>query len=670
MSLDEITLDIENIHEMRSGTYFENLVKCYQRNRERSKHGHRFDIEHKMFCAYIRLLSGKLAYETMHANMPKALPSISTVDLFIDQTQAVIREGVLRADELLAYLNAHDLPLAVGLSEDATRISNRIQYDSKSNMLVGFVLETRNDNGMFVTDQFEARSAKDIEDSFFEIVDNRVYHRASASLVTVVMAQPLSKTVPPFCLLLFGTDNTFTSENVSKRWTFCIDELKKKNISVLSIATDSDGRYNSLMRKTLEFGDVQCENTFPAWFNCGSDVEFIPIQDPIHIGTKFRNNMFKDKLSIGKFKIRVEHLRKLITRFSKDRHNLVDSTLDAKDKQNFDSVLRITNPRVTKLLEEEIPSTEGTVLFLKILDKILRAMLDESLNPLEIIHLIWYGTFALRIWRKSVVVNKTKTKGNFLPDNSYSCVEINAHSVVLYMILLKATGNENLFFPGLLGSQQCESTFRQIRSLTSTFSTITEFSLLQIMQRIKRIHFLNSVAHDKSTRFKFPRIGIRRHSFYNSSHSSTSDNSYQQLPSQQQIFEEIECAKKEAIQDMKKLGVFFNSEELICELKYTKKDPANQNIPTQAPLEPTEISDDTQSLKYFDEIELKNYSEKLGEDEVIDEQSPYVSVMSRSGKKIVVKKGTLVWLFSKSYEKLSSDRLKRVQARIDKKQSA
>ena len=43
------------------------------------------------------------------------------------------------------------------------------------------------------------------------------------------------------------------------------------------------------------------------------------------------------------------------------------------------------------------------------------------------------------------------------------------------------------FLPWLLGSQPCESTFRAARSMTGTFSTIVNFSLLGFLQRLHRL---------------------------------------------------------------------------------------------------------------------------------------------------------------------------------------
>lgn len=122
----------------------------------RHKNGYRHDDTTKMFAAYIRILGGRLLYETIYANLPSSIPSPSTISLYISDKGAKITEGALRSDELLTYLENRKLPLVVSLSEDITRMVGKICYDPKSNKLVGFSLPL-NDDGMPTTELFLAR---------------------------------------------------------------------------------------------------------------------------------------------------------------------------------------------------------------------------------------------------------------------------------------------------------------------------------------------------------------------------------------------------------------------------------------------------------------------------------------------------------------------------------
>lgn len=199
-------------------------------------------------------------------------------------------EGVLRTKELAEYLNARDLEPFVSLSKDATRITGTIQYDSKTNQLIGFVLPINENNGMPIPYTYQARSATEILQHF--VSESPVGH-----FVNVVMAQPLGR-VSPFCLLLFASDSKYTAENVADRWNFIVEELQKENITVLSISSDSDPKYNSAMKRNSTLGLKSNIFRDKRWFSCGKIVKPpFYVQDPIHIATKLRNLSLKTLLS-------------------------------------------------------------------------------------------------------------------------------------------------------------------------------------------------------------------------------------------------------------------------------------------------------------------------------------------------------------------------------------
>lgn len=123
------------------------LLENADQNMSRPKEGYRFDGDTKRFATYIRMMCGPTLYNVLHRNLELALPSIVTVNKYIHASNNV-NEGVLRCNELLLYLKEQNAPLVVGLSEDATRIEGRIQFDPKTNQLVGFVLPIISKNGM------------------------------------------------------------------------------------------------------------------------------------------------------------------------------------------------------------------------------------------------------------------------------------------------------------------------------------------------------------------------------------------------------------------------------------------------------------------------------------------------------------------------------------------
>lgn len=127
-------------------------------------------------------------------------------------------EGELRCKQLNEYLEHLKLKKIVWLSEDATGIVLKIEYDPSTNQIIGLVLPLNSETGIPISFSFMANSAADIQ--------KYIKMRASKYLY-LVLAQPLMAKVPPFVLQVFGTDNTFTAIDVQRRWKYTLAELKK-----------------------------------------------------------------------------------------------------------------------------------------------------------------------------------------------------------------------------------------------------------------------------------------------------------------------------------------------------------------------------------------------------------------------------------------------------------
>lgn len=465
------------------------MTKCYNQNIARPINGRRYTYEMKMYSAYQRMLGGRMWYETFKANAIHGVPGLRQIDRYIAEVKSNVVEGILRADELLKYLTDLNLPKFVSLSEDGTKITDRKQYDVGTNQLVGFVLPLNPDNGMPIANFYQATSAADIESSFYDVKTGNEKKRSTN--VNVVMAQSLVKSIPAFCLLIFGTDNTYTTQDVAKRWTYIRKELKKRNVQVVSFGADSDSRYNSTMRRHLKLGTrADISSPFLEFFNAeySLNMNFAPIQDEIHICTKLRNRLLNRNMKIGNYTITVHHRHYGVqTTFPRTEHLLSASTIAPKDRQNFESVLKICDEKIIALLSN-VNGSGGTTLYLRIISNISRSFLDLRLSPLERVRLIWFSNFILRMWKEFIKSHKTyKMDDHFISLNCYKCVEINSHSLVILILYLRKQQLDHLFHPELFGSQQCESIFCQIRSLSSTYSTVTNSSLLEIIQKISKI---------------------------------------------------------------------------------------------------------------------------------------------------------------------------------------
>lgn len=142
-----------------------------------------------------------------------------------------------------------------------------------------------------------------------------------------------------------------------------------------------------------------------------------------------------------------------------------------------------------------------------LIDSFLRN--DQSLE--KQVYKIWYVVLLCRIWRQHVKRHPNLTlQKNFITLNCYTCIEINAHVLLEFIKTLQNADNldSNMFIPSLLSSQPCEGLFRSARSITSTFSTVINFSIKDFMSRIDRISFINFVINDLQNVFIFPRENL------------------------------------------------------------------------------------------------------------------------------------------------------------------
>lgn len=634
------------------------LIEIADQNEGRIKNGYRFDPEIASAAAALRVLTGPSVYNMIQSRMNLALPSLSSTNRRITDGKYKMIEGHLEANRLSQYLDQHKLPRIVSLSEDATRIVARIQYDPYVNEVVGFVLPLDNKTGLPIAHTFPADTAEQIWNHFN--ASNEPSHHAN-----VIMAQPLSK-IAPFCLLLFGTNGKYTAEDIANRWKNIQLELNKANIEVLTISTDSDQKQNSAMRKCSQLG-VRSSifdgyDTDVDWFGMNADLTRNPfyVQDTVHVGTKLRNFLLRtwknlNKIPFGKYYIRVQHLKFLVDHLSKDQHQLTDTVLNPIDKQNFQSVLRLCDENVINLLKLHVPNSIATIKFLEITHNIIESYMNPGLSPLERIYKIWYAVFVLRIWRHSIKLNQSLSlEESFLTLNCYSCIEINAHSLVLIGLNLKERKMDQLFLPHLFESQPCESFFRKIRSMTGAYSTVTNCSIKEMLGRINRIRFLDESA--LNSEIGFPRIKKTQTYMNRNEHT---------LPMLKDVYNTIERARSEALDFALEIGLFNKNNvrhiPMACPIRPLrfKVKPTEQ---TNEAIEEDEMFLRSRSELEFESLLLPNYSDKFIEKDV-PESSQYAKVFLSNGTRSIVKKGALCWLLRPNPNKLSSDRLHRVQAK-------
>lgn len=510
----------------------------------------------------------------------------------------------------------------------------------------------------------------------------------------IIMAQPLKRNIPPFVLSIFGTDNKFKSNHVLSRWDFVKTELSRyktqyilevklglKNyrfsfsirfgIEVVGISSDGDARLLRCMKLNSHLGQEHPES-MPPYFNC-SITKTSYIQDTPHIGTKVRNKLLQPSslIPMGTKLVSNSHLKILIKKRPKDEHGLVLKDICPEDRQNFDSLIKTTEPRVLQCLKQHVTGSEGTVMYLELCRKITSAFLDNTLIPTERVSRIWYCIFFLRIWRSWIFENGTNAKksatneytvcDSFISPNAYECIELNGHGLVQLIMKFRDEGKPEQFLPDLFSSQACESTFRQFRSLSTIYWTKINMTLLEVFQAVGRVELQNDIRF-----FKIPDVEFAR-----TNNDDSSQEVFHDLPSNEVIFETVETARREAIRDAAFFGMDVPlNDTLACQLTPAVINAQNKNANPDTNeqlcdgVQHLHLSGSsksiTKSLTSIDSnLKLRDYTDQ---GVVLNELGPLTEVEDKNGKSKVVRKSSLIWLLDSGNSKLSSDRLRRVQS--------
>lgn len=311
---------------------------------------------------------------------------------------------------------------------------------------------------------------------------------------------------------------------------------------------------------------------------------------------------------------------------------------------------------VTDLLDSSNERSKGTSLYLKMMRDVMSAYMNPDMSPIQRVRCVWLPVFMLRIWRRYIENHKEYTlSDNFLTLNCYSCIELNAHSLIQLMLHLKESNQSELFLPELFGSQPCESTFRQFRALSSTYSTVINCTLKEAASRLSKIQLQNEIMHVTSKNYVYPRLKAK---------FERMQNNHFDLPSKEAIYAEIERCQKDAIAMAKKFNLIDSRcpKNIGCKINLhtvassTRKKSRAILTPNPVNIEHLDISN----------IKLKNYTGKLKNMD-IDDVSPFIEIFCDDGKRTIIKKTSLCWLLREDYQKLSSDRLMRVRHTTRKK---
>ncbi|CAF1529994.1 unnamed protein product, partial [Rotaria magnacalcarata] len=398
---------------------------------------------------------------------------------------------------------------------------------------------SRLSNDLPSINQFRTNSYSELE-QWFEDFDK-------CKLINAHLVEPLlTKTSSlvhsrPSIVSAYGTNNKVNSIEIFRKWIHMYNACKSKKINVVGFSSDCDPRYLKAMRKLFKID-----------------------------------------------------------------HNLVKSDVRPHDRQNYSSCLKITSDDVLNLLNQT--NTKATFVYLYILKLIILAYVKKDTDILNRLYYGWIVVFTYRMWWSSLRIEQNlsqEEKDNcFITKAAWISSEINIHCLTSIIILVSSgylpanALNEHLF-----SSQPCEATFRSARSLSGTFSSITNFSVFEFMNKIEKISILNKIksteeSSNATCSIKFPvhHKNRRNESLtpmnnQNSPPITTADiekiilKAYKKAESIMNELKLTETLKRNELNDLKKLSSFVFqelSERLIVDYSFANDDDVEQNSDDEA----------------------------------------------------------------------------------------
>lgn len=412
----------------------------------------------------------------------------------------------------------------------------------------------------------------------------------------------------------------------------------RERINEAGFSADGDSRLLSCMLHCTKFNAVDSHETMSAIEPTQTPV--CCTQDTIHIGTKLRNRLLVPSihLPLGSRLISVAHLKILINDVSKDIHGLVMKDICPDDRQNYGSLEKIMEPRERNSLGNYVAGSEG----------ITSSLRDVDISPLERIYRMWFATYFVRAWRKWISHGNTSSsshhtlKYNFISNNAYSCIEVNAANLVSLTQSFRDQNMEKLFLPSLFNSQPNEEIFRQFRSMGTMNYTKINFSLLELFHLVGRVELQNDIVYVKLAEkgIFFPRNKI----------NSAKTNEFP-LPSNSEISNEIMKAKKDALNEISEFGISIEAAEIASYEHVHNSELQNIHL---VDILTRELVDSDTDQELSNAVESTDFVETLKSSTSIDITLP-------NGTQKRIRKSTYLWTLTDSQKHLSNDRLKRVQ---------
>lgn len=395
------------------------------------------------------------------------------------------------------------------------------------------------------------------------------------------------------------TDNRFNTTSVKNRWNFIKSEFEQLGVTVLSYASDGDSRYFSAMKQNVNFGTV----TTVFGHQCPLDLfgsDDIYYQDPPHTVKNMKNKL-KDPasdLKMGFYNVTVNHLGNLLNnpQVPKNQHLLNECDISNNDPMDWQSVYKISNENLLKLLSMNVEKSQGTVEFLRILRMLLEAFVNKETPVLKRLYNAFFSVFVFRYWKSWILLNNhVKLTENFITAETYFATELNAFMLLKLIMLCRDKFGKHFFIVYLMNSQICEKLFRILRSNTSNLSTMLNFSPLELLERLKKIQLQAELINDFQHIFNFGQ---------NLTDERT-QHFIEEMPLDKELEKTISQASREATKVAQNLGFYVEDRQFEKCKMYPTPDSniaQDQDYKISLPLVPNNRNFIFQNINFIEEI--------------------------------------------------------------------
>lgn len=210
------------------------------------------------------------------------------------------------------------------------------------------------------------------------------------------------------------------------------------------------------------------------------------INDPTHLVAKMFWRLVKMSPLMGNQRASIAIVRLILQTFGKKETGVDPSLIvDKKDAMNYNRIEKLNLRKLLVFFKS--PEHQATRIYLKLILYVMEAYIDPKTIPGERLRKAWYVALFCRFWKKGILLKQETTlKNDFITTNAYACIELNAHGMLKFLITCRELGKPEMFLMHLASSQPCESFFRNLRSMTSTNFTQINFTIFEVLHKVRR----------------------------------------------------------------------------------------------------------------------------------------------------------------------------------------